>query len=57
MDELFFIALYLLTFAGQDDLLVGSQMTEVIRSEPWSAGAMEIARSEKLLLEISDLYC
>jgi CDP-diacylglycerol--inositol 3-phosphatidyltransferase len=44
MNELFFLALYLLAFTGQDDLLVKYQITEVIRSEPWSAGAMEIAR-------------
>jgi CDP-diacylglycerol--inositol 3-phosphatidyltransferase len=44
MNELFFLALYLLAFTGQDDLLAESQITEVIRSEPWSAGAMEVAR-------------
>jgi CDP-diacylglycerol--inositol 3-phosphatidyltransferase len=44
MNELFFLALYLLVFTGQDDFLAGSQMTEVIRNEPWSAGAMEFAR-------------
>jgi hypothetical protein len=44
MNELFFIALYLLAFTGKDELLKESQMTEIIRSEPWSAGAMKIAR-------------
>jgi CDP-diacylglycerol--inositol 3-phosphatidyltransferase len=44
MNELFFLALYLLAFTGQDDILAESQITEVFQSEPWSAGAMEIAR-------------
>jgi hypothetical protein len=41
MNELFFLALYLLAFTGQGDFLV---VTDVIRIEPWSAGAMETAR-------------
>jgi len=44
MNELFFLALYLLAFTAQEDLLPDSQMTKSIRSQPWSAGAMEIAR-------------
>jgi CDP-diacylglycerol--inositol 3-phosphatidyltransferase len=44
MNELFFLALYLLAFTGQDDLLSQSQMNDIVRGEPWSAGAMEIAR-------------
>jgi CDP-diacylglycerol--inositol 3-phosphatidyltransferase len=44
MNELFFLGLYLLAFTEQDDLLAEARMTEVIRSEPWSAGVMEIAR-------------
>jgi hypothetical protein len=43
MNELFFISLYLLAFTGQDSL-VRPQVSEIIGSEPWSAGAMEIAR-------------
>jgi hypothetical protein len=42
MNELFSIALYLLNFTGQDDL-VQPQVSGIIRSEPWSVGAMEIA--------------
>ncbi|KAI4847739.1 hypothetical protein E4T44_04348 [Aureobasidium sp. EXF-8845] len=47
MNELFFIALYLLAFA-EPEYLVQPQVSEVVRSEPWSAGAMEIARANKL---------
>jgi hypothetical protein len=43
MNELFFLALYLLAFTGQNNL-AEPQMFELIRSEPWFAGAMEIAR-------------
>ncbi|CAD0085446.1 unnamed protein product, partial [Aureobasidium vineae] len=48
MNELFFIALYLLTFADQDTSLVESQMRAIVQSQPWSAGAMEVARANKI---------
>lgn len=44
VNELFFLALYLLAFTGQEDLLAASQMADIVRSEPWSAAAMEVAR-------------
>lgn len=49
MNELFFVALYLLTFAEQESHVSGDRMKTVIQSEPWSAGAMEIARWVTLL--------
>ncbi|THX76183.1 CDP-diacylglycerol-inositol 3-phosphatidyltransferase PIS [Aureobasidium pullulans] len=48
MNELFFVALYLLTFAEQESHVSGDRMKTVIQSEPWSAGAMEIARANKI---------
>lgn len=44
MNELFFLALYLFAFTGQEDLSKESKITEAIQSEPWSAGAIEAAR-------------
>jgi len=44
MNELFFLALYLFAFTGQEDSLAEAQMTGSVRSESWSAGAMEMAR-------------
>ncbi|CAC9887819.1 unnamed protein product, partial [Aureobasidium pullulans] len=44
MNELFFVALYLLAFTEQESHVSGDRMKTVIQSEPWSAGAMEIAR-------------
>lgn len=44
MNELFFVALYLLAFTEQESHVFGDRMKTVIQSEPWSAGAMEIAR-------------
>ncbi|KAI5198385.1 hypothetical protein E4T38_07526 [Aureobasidium subglaciale] len=48
MNELFFVALYLLAFAEQDLLLAGSQMNTLLQSQPWSAGAMGAARASKI---------
>ncbi|THZ40853.1 CDP-diacylglycerol-inositol 3-phosphatidyltransferase PIS [Aureobasidium pullulans] len=48
MNELFFVALYLLTFAEPESHVSGDRMKTVIQSEPWSAGAMEIARANKI---------
>jgi CDP-diacylglycerol--inositol 3-phosphatidyltransferase len=44
MNELFFIALYLLAFTDQDAPLASTQVTAITKNAPWSAGAMEIAR-------------
>jgi len=44
MNELFFVALYLLAFTEQESKMSGDSMKKVIQNEPWSAGAMEIAR-------------
>lgn len=44
MNELFFIALYLLAFTDQGNPIASIQMTAIAQSAPWSAGAMEIAR-------------
>jgi CDP-diacylglycerol--inositol 3-phosphatidyltransferase len=44
MNELFFVALYLLAFAEPESKISGDSMKKVIQSEPWSAGAIEIAR-------------
>ncbi|THV82200.1 CDP-diacylglycerol-inositol 3-phosphatidyltransferase PIS [Aureobasidium pullulans] len=48
MNELFFVALYLLAFTEQESHVSGDRMKTVIQSEPWSAGAMEIARANKI---------
>ncbi|KAI5194533.1 CDP-diacylglycerol-inositol 3-phosphatidyltransferase PIS [Aureobasidium subglaciale] len=48
MNELFFVALYLVAFTEQDDSLAESQMKTILQSQPWSAGAMEIARASKI---------
>lgn len=44
MNEIFFVALYLSAFTEQESKISGDRMKTVIQSEPWSAGAMEIAR-------------
>ncbi|THX18734.1 CDP-diacylglycerol-inositol 3-phosphatidyltransferase PIS [Aureobasidium pullulans] len=48
MNELFFVALYLLAFTEEESHVSGDRMKTVIQSEPWSAGAMEIARANKI---------
>ncbi|KAI5270116.1 CDP-diacylglycerol-inositol 3-phosphatidyltransferase PIS [Aureobasidium subglaciale] len=48
MNELFFVALYLLAFAEQDDSLAGSQMGTLLQAQSWSAGAMEATRASKI---------
>ncbi|KAG9691987.1 CDP-diacylglycerol--inositol 3-phosphatidyltransferase, partial [Aureobasidium melanogenum] len=48
MNELFFIALYLLAFTDQDTPLASTQMRMITQNAPWSAGAMEIARANKI---------
>ncbi|THV63990.1 CDP-diacylglycerol-inositol 3-phosphatidyltransferase PIS [Aureobasidium pullulans] len=48
MNELFFVALYLLAFTEQESKMSGDSMKKVIQNEPWSAGAMEIARANKI---------
>lgn len=59
MNELFFVALYLLAFTEQESKMSGDSMKKVIQNEPWSAGAMEIARWVTLLpriFSVTDIY-